>query len=307
MPVPSTYKPGWIEPRKRTREVAESFEFYKAQQPLFGLAAKPIQESGRGKVVLLHKVVEQMLGYFPIELQEIGDCVSHGFGGAIDTLTIVQIAVRNLPQSFAGLTATEWIYGTSRVLQGGGRLGNEDGSLGAWAQAAVKQHGTLLRKAYGDIDLTNYSGATAKDWGNTGLPTHLEEQADEHPVQTTALVTSYEEVRDAIANGFPVAICSTQGFSDVRDDMGFAKAQGKWPHCMYLVSLDDTGERPGALCINSWGKDWISGPKRHGQPDGSFWIDADIVDSIVKQGDSWALSNFKGYPDNTDLYLPFSV
>ena len=307
MPIPTTYKPGWIEPKKRTREVAEQFEILKSQQPVFGSVSKPIQNTGRGQVVLLHKVVEQMLGYFPIELQEIGDCVSHGFGGAVDALTCVQIAVRNLPQAWKGHTATEWIYGTSRVIQGRGRLGNDDGSLGAWAQAAVKENGTLLRKQYGDYDLSKYSGDVAKDWGYQGLPEHLEATADEHPVQTTALVESYEEIRDAICNGYPVPICSTQGFSDRRDEMGFAKPKGKWPHCMYLIAIDDTGERPGALCINSWGEHWISGPKRHGQPEGSFWIDADTIDKIARQGDSWALSNFKGYVNNVDLYLPFSV
>ena len=287
---------GWIEPKKRSRAVSESFEKFKAAQPAFATAGIPIEGTGRGKTVLLHKVLEKVHGSFPIHLQTIGDCVSHGYGTGIDVLTAVEIELRGEPEVWPGaMTATEWIYGTSRVLQGGGRLGNEDGSLGAWAQAAVKQHGTLLRQAYGDVDLSSYDGSVAKDWGNAGLPRELETIADEHPVQTTALVDSYEEARDAIANGYPVPVCSNQGFEQQRDDEGFARPKGKWAHCMVFVSVDDIGMRPGLLCINSWGTDWISGPTRHGQPQGSFWVDADVADSMLRQGDSYALSNFQGY------------
>lgn len=287
---------GWIEPKKRTAAVSASYEKHRDAQPVFGSAALSIEGTGRGKIVLLHKVLEKVHGHFPVHLQTIGDCVSHGYGGAVDVLTAVEIEMCGEPERWPGLlTATEWIYGTSRVLQGGGQLGNEDGSLGAWAQAAVKQHGTLLRKAYGGIDLTTYDGNVAKDWGNQGLPRELETTADEHSVGTTALVTSYEEARDAIANGYPVPVCSTQGFEDVRDADGFARPKGKWPHCMFYVAVDDTGNRPGLLCVNSWGPDWISGPTRHGQPQGSFWVDADVAHRMLQGGDSYALSNFNGY------------
>ena len=66
---------------------------------------------------------------------------------------------------------------------------------------------------------------------------------------------------------------------------------------MFLSAVDDAFKRPGTLCQNSWGPNWISGPKRHNQPDGSFWIDADVLEKrILSQGDSWAYSNFVGYP-----------
>ena len=65
---------------------------------------------------------------------------------------------------------------------------------------------------------------------------------------------------------------------------------------MLIIGMDDTGRRPGGLLLNSWGPDWISGPKRLGQPEGSFWVDADIIDRMLAQEDSFAPSSYFGYP-----------
>jgi hypothetical protein len=188
-----------------------------------------------------------------------------------------------------------WIYGTSRVLVGKGRLGKSDGSIGSWAAKAVVEHGTLLRKVYGNYDLTSVSGKRERDWGYRGLPAaELEPIADEHPVSgNPALVTSYEQARDAIANGYPVPVCSNYGFQDRRDSQGFARKSGSWAHCMCFIAVDDTS-RPGLLCMNSWGK-WNSGPKRHEQPDGSFWVDAKVADGMLRQNDSFAIPGYEGF------------
>lgn len=45
-------------------------------------------------------------------------------------------------------------------------------------------------------------------------------------------------------------------------------------------------------CGNS---NWISGPKRYEQPDGSFWCDIDVLQKILNARDSWVYSNFDGY------------
>lgn len=227
----------------------------------------------------------------------VHNCVSHGWAKAIEILIAVQIASHNKPEEWPGvLVATEWLYGTGRVLVGGGRLGNGDGSLGSWQAKAVKEHGVLFRRRYENADLTTYDGKRAKAYGYRGLPVQLEPIADEHPVQTTALITTYEEARDAIANGYPVPVCSNQGFSNRRDEQGFARPSGSWAHCMTLISSDDTGDRPGLLCMNSWGESWISGTRRHDQPEGSFWIDAETCDRMLRGKDSYAVSNFKGFP-----------
>jgi hypothetical protein len=65
---------------------------------------------------------------------------------------------------------------------------------------------------------------------------------------------------------------------------------------MVVIGIDDKHTRPGALVMNSWGTNWVSGPTRHDQPVGSFWVDAEVIDRMVKQKDSFALSGFIGYP-----------
>jgi hypothetical protein len=271
-------------------------------RPIFGVSASPLRGSGKNKVVLLHKHLEEVAGTFRVHYQTIGDCVSHGWGLGIDVLKAVEITLLNEKEKWVGETATEPIYAFSRVEVGGGRLSG-DGSIGAWAARAVNEYGTLVRKDYGAFNLTKYSGSKARSWGKrgAGVPDSLEPTAKNHPVRTTSLVTSYEEARDAISNGYPIAVCSSQGFQDVRDSEGFSRPSGSWAHCMAFISSDDKHRRPGLLCINSWGEDWISGPKRHGQPEGSFWVDADVADKMLRRDpDSYSMSGFEGYPDNSE-------
>lgn len=267
-------------------------------RPIFGASAPGLRESGRGKVVLLHKYVEQVAGGFPIHEQTVGDCVSHAWGLAVDVLKCVEIALHGEAEEWVAETATEPIYALSRVEVGRGKLGSGDGSIGAWAAKSVQEYGVLLRRAYGPHDLSRYSGQRARDWGRPrfGLPDELEPEAREHPVRTVSLVRTYAEARDAIANGYPVPVCSMQGFSSQRDAQGFARPSGSWAHAMCFIAADDRHARPGLLCMNSWGR-WNSGPKRHDQPDGSFWVDADVADRMLgRQPDSYSLSNFDGYP-----------
>lgn len=287
------YPTGWVEDRDA---VADYLAW--SHTPLFGVTAAPIRDSGRGQVVLLDRALAAQLGgRFPVHLQTIGDCVSHGWGLGVDVLKAVQIAA-GAREAFTGETATEVIYAGSRVEVGRGRLVG-DGSVGAWAAKAVGAAiGTLVRGRYGAIDLTRYDGPRAREWGRRGrgVPDELEPRAREHPVRTVSLVTSYEEARDALANGYPVPVCSDQGFEPRRDAQGFARPRGRWGHCMLFLGVDDAPERPGLLVMNSWGPDWIGGPKRHDQPDGSFWVDAEVADRMLGAQDSYALSGYVGFP-----------
>jgi len=282
---------GWINDQEAVEEV-KSF----MKNPFFYQAAPMIKGSGKGKLALLHLNFKKLGIPFPLRFQKIGDCVSMGTALAVDTLKVTEIVSGEREQWIAE-TSTEDIYYGSRVIIGGNRI-RGDGSVGAWATKYIHQdkYGTLVRKKYDFGDLTIYSGPKARLWGaNRDVPNGLLEEAKLHPITDYTAVQSYEDVIDSLYNGYPVIICSNQGFSSTRDSEGFARPQGSWAHCMMLIAFDDEYKRPGCLCVNSWGPTWISGPKRHDQPDGSFWMDASVVERIVRQGDSWAISGFQGF------------
>jgi hypothetical protein len=108
-------------------------------------------------------------------------------------------------------------------------------------------------------------------------------------------VRSFEQARDAIVNGYPVAVCSNQGFSEQRDQDGFDKASGVWNHCMKFIGVKDDS-RAGLLCMNSWGTGRVGGPTgQYSIPDSTFWVDAAVCNRMLGQGDSYALASFSGY------------
>ncbi len=272
-------------------------------KPYFDQYDDAIRGTGKDKVSLPFKFLEQVTGK-PLEphTQETGDCVAHAFGLSIDILAATQIVYRQSPQRWVAPTATEIIYAGGRVESGKkyGFSTRSPGMYGYLASDWVKTGGVLLRQKYpGGSDFTEYSGKVADRLGRTGVPNELEPLAKLHLVGNVVLVKSYEEVRDAIANGFPVVICSSQGFitKGGRDKDGFlAPSTSPWMHSMAVIGVDDKSDRKGCLIQNSWGSNWISGPVRHGQPVGSFWVDCAVIDRMVKMGDSMAISSYAGYP-----------
>ena len=287
---------GWIDDPAAVEAVMNDLPF-----PVFSDIWTPIKDSGKGKRVLLYDFIRKASnGEYPKRKQTIGDCVAHGAAYAVDAVKSVDIILKNEFEEWVEETATEDIYAGSRVQIGGGRI-RGDGSIGAWAARYVNEYGALPRGKYGNVDLTTYSGSKARSWGRggAGVPKSLIPTAKKHPIQTVSKVTTYEEVRDLIANGYAVTIASMQGFSSKRDSEGFAKPQGSWAHQMSILAVDDEYKRPGVLVQNSWGT-WNSGPKRHDQPNGSFWVDAEEIERrILKKGDSWAFSGYEGFKPRT--------
>lgn len=270
--------------------------------------SKSFQDSGKGRVVLLHKYLEKALGTIVPHYQRLGDCVGQGYGLCIDVLAATQIYGAGLAEKFEAEASIEVAYAGSRYEIGYEKHRDRDvldgdGSWGVYAAEFVTDFGMLPRGVYGDVDLTKYNPSIARLWGDEGIPNNLEPKIKKHPIRTTALVGSYNEVRDAIVNGYPVSFCSDVGFNPYcrkhnprgRDSMGFLNKCGTWYHCMAGIAVDDT-DRPGVLLQNSWGPDWVRGDMRHGQPPGSFWVDAKSIDRIASQGDSYALSSFLGFP-----------
>jgi hypothetical protein len=286
---------GWYSDPKSLEDFIRRHE-----HPFISQQDREIKGTGEGKVVSLHLALERVTGRKLVPLdQGPADCVSMAYGRGVDVLTAVQIVIQRQAQRWAGWCATEPIYGGSRVEIGGTSSGK--GSTGHWGAEWLVRYGVLLRQKYpGGFDFTIYDAQKGVEYGRTGCPDALEPITKLHPVKKVAICRSFAELRDCLANGSPVIVCSNIGFGDgqcKRDKDGFlTRKRRPWRHSMLFAAYDDAFKRPGALCFNSWGSDWIVGPTRGDQADGTFWIDADTVDVMLRQGDSFAISAYVGYP-----------
>jgi len=243
------------------------------------------------KPALLYKAYLDVLsGQFPPYVaQQIGDCVSQGWGRGNDMLQCVELAL-GWDQSTYQETYTEFAYGSMRQV--GGHLGFFDGSYGSAAAKAAVTVGYVPRSA-------PYSGSTAKSWGRTGPPRELVALAKK--LGGVARIVDWPGLVSAVCNGMPVAICSNQGFTMTRDRDGFCRASGSWAHCMLIGGV--RFDRPGACILQSWGPDNPTGPTSLDQPSFSFWAERNVVEGILAQGDSFALMKA---PEFTPRNLPGS-
>jgi hypothetical protein len=233
-------------------------------------------------------------GVLPARNQgSVGSCVGFATASAIEYLSCVQIE-NGEEEKYRDL-APEVIYGGSRVEVGGGRV-RGDGSIGAWAAKWVRDYGVVPRGRHGPHDLRAYDEGRCRDFGRRGVPDDLEPIAKQHPVRGVANVRSWEECRAAIRNGYTVLVCSDQGFVMDRDEDGFCNPRGRWYHAMAVIGVRG-GKRPGGFLLNSWGPDAHRGPRHPaGAPAAGFWAEAEVLDRMLRQGDSWAFSRFEGFP-----------
>ena len=257
----------------------------------FSDGARKIKNSGKGKLSTPYKSVLKFDKNPYNERQTTGDCVSHGTRNATDISRAVEIDVHKQREGWIARGATEAIYG-ARGHSGQGM------SCARAAEFVSKNGGVLVRKDYkGIADFTKYNSTIGTNWGGRGLPDKVIDLANDHQIKTVSLVRTIEEARDALANGYGLAVCSSFGFSNKRDKNGVSNVSGSWAHCMAWIACDDTGSEPLFLVQNSWGK-WNDGghPEWGPIPDGSFLIRSDVAGQMLAQNGSYAFSNFDGFP-----------
>ena len=292
---------GWVNnPEEVQRQLTQ------LPKPLFGNSLQPKTNDAD---TLLYKIVRSVINQdAPKGPQGIGDCVSWATANFVNYLQCVaidqalktvdpddELAKNNIILAYEEI-ATEVIYALSRVEVGGQRGSYSDGSTGIWALRAVNLWGNLSRKHLERKGLSGaYDSRRAKEWGAKGLPDNLEPDAKTKLVKTVSLVKSYKEAVAAIDNGYPVVVCSDQGFTMTRDSDGFCRPKGTWYHAMLFMATRK-GRRPGLGCLQSWGGMVPDGPLALDQPDNSFFVDAEICERMLRQGDSFTGSQFDGYP-----------
>lgn len=117
-------------------------------------------------------------------------------------------------------------------------------------------------------------------------------------IKSIGKVTTYEQIRDAITNGYPVCVASSIGFNmRPRVDKGknWGVTFGHWNDAMTLIGVDDDDRRPGCYGVHHWGD--VHGKPIDDAPPGGFWIDADVITKMAKMDDAWAVSELQGFPE----------
>jgi hypothetical protein len=180
----------------------------------------------------------------------VGSCVGWGASLAVDLTSACDIVYRREPEVWRGRTIESSLYAFSRVEARGKTVNNGgDGSTGFHAAKAIREFGCLhYGVEYGSVVIAE-SGKQERDrsWGRNGVPNELEPYAKERRCSEVTLVVDFEQAAAAIQNGYPVVVCSGQGFSMSRDADGFCKPGGTWWHCMVFAAVR-WGKRPGLLC-----------------------------------------------------------
>lgn len=270
-------------------------------EPSLKTVAKDLICFGDNRVACLWRPYERITGKPWQPYQQKGpDCVGMAAGSGMDLLAAIQCVSGN--DYWVAQSSTIMIYVGARQLISNYRKGTLGGVSVSSAVKYLKKYGNLLRTIICNVanhNLIKYNRTELVRWNKSGIPIALQEIAKEHPLLAAAPVKSWEEFRDAIAAGYPVVWSSNfYGGNDQRDKDGFIKDHRwrSWDHAWLGAGIDD-GKRPGACLINSHGPKYGSGPKRHNQPDGSVWIDAETIDQICRnRGGSYALSLYQGFP-----------
>lgn len=294
---PKDIRFGWAGQEQAKRAYGKLYD----QVDNFFIKAQSVATNNK-RVVFWDYSTKLFGSHIPTLNQLIGDCVSQGAANIVQYLEVTEIMRLKQPERYRPIFQP-YIYGVSRVQIGKKQLGNSDGSLGIWAAKGVKEYGVIAADESG---VPKYTAEVAKSWGKSGPPANFIQEGKKHLIQTVAKVNSYEMVRDAIANGYGVTVACNRGFKMqgvANRGKLWGVPSGVWMHQTALIGLDDDRARPGCYLMNSWG------PNAHGKPvdeapPGGFWIDAEVVDYMVRQDDSWAFSQFNGFPEqNLDFML----
>lgn len=276
-------------------------------------------EKAAGELVIpFTHILKAYPGCLPGGGQVEGDCVSWGQRSA-NLLTMCTEASLGIPDEVSGkveecpevsdtarkngVLSTEAIYAFRSTKPGHGWFCHES------ARVSQTKAGLVLRKDYGDLDLTRYTKDTVNAFNRRTPSDALKNAWDDNIIREATEVSTFEALRDLLDRGFGVNSCGSEGFENKRDENGVCKRKGSWAHSMAYLGVDDrpwahqTYGGPLVLIQNSW-NEYLTGPRRiHGTeidiPPGSFWARwADIRkrSMIVMAGaNGWARKRLTDY------------
>lgn len=282
---------GWNHDPEAVKRVVEKLRFkhfgetpaYKQQEPL-------------PKEVFMWQAYQKLFdGKLPPSKRQgsIGSCVSFGTANAVCRTMAVAIAFAGAPYDYKDL-AEEVIYGGARqqiCKQGPGG----EGTNGSCAAKFVQQYGVAPRENIGGYDLSTYSVATCRSFGNKGVPKSIIDAIKDNKVKDITQIKTWQEAKVCLSSGWGIAVCSGVGFNGKRDANGIKKASGNWAHCMCLDGYCTIDGKEYGHIENSSGDE--EGPVGPGSPSkAGFWALSITIEKMLKAGDSWAFSDVQGFP-----------
>lgn len=270
-----------------------------------------------GFVTKIDKITTETVKDYPVYCCEVEEdhsllvqgiscfnCVGNGGGQAVWYLSAADVALRGDPE-VATLPFYLLPYGRSRYYSG--MRGRGEGSTGSGFAEAIRKDGVLPFNASGlpqpDMsDGISWGQSAEMAWSDGGaISDDWLSKSRKYIVQTTAPVNNANDVKNALRNGYPCTIASDWGgmmSPQVTSNPGVLlnKRVTTWNHQMSVQGWWAHPELGDIFYIlNSWG------PKTHGQdpaggPPGGFWVLAKDIDYITGQGDSFAFSQWQGFP-----------
>lgn len=156
--------------------------------------------------------------------------------------------------------------GYGNFISHGDYYGSQDDSL--LIKYAQIQNGFNYERADFDIDISQKRIYKTKQ----NLPT----APIIDRVKNVSLVSTVDEVKACLYNGYGVLLSTNVGFSDKRDSIGISYPDRLWYHTMAIIGYDDTRRlHPECLYLfaNSWGNWNYGGEPDWGPiPEGSFLV-----------------------------------
>jgi hypothetical protein len=187
------------------------------------------------------------------------------------------IGMQNDTWLHAGYFVRKSYGGYGNFITNGNFFGTQDKSI--FINYAQTQNGFNYSSAINDQHLSKFF--VYKD--KKSLP-------DKPPLlraKNISMVSTTEQARDLIHNGYGIVISTNVGFSNKRNSIGISYPDRIWYHTFALVGCDDSQTLyPEALflAVNSWG-DWNSGgePNWGPIPKGSFLITESHLTCILNK------------------------
>lgn len=296
---------GWIPHGQRTPMQAAYSAAAVAEMPPFFIRDTGIRRRDSNRCVLwdCSKAINKG-EHFTVFYQKTGSCVGNGGGQAVWYLSAVEVVRRGDPEQVL-LPFYLLPYGRSRFYMGD--RGPGEGSTGSAFAKAIREDGIIPANTEGLPQPTNEGGITwgssvEMKWSNGAA---IEEKwlamSRKHPVKTTAQCRSAADVRAALQNYYPCTIASNWGGRMQCQVTGtpavlLNERAGTWNHQMCIIGWQKHPELGDLYYIlNSWGVN-AHGKPPDDAPPGGFWVREREIEYIVRQEETYAFSQFDGFP-----------